>query len=96
VDFEIELLTGIRQVLEAHDAVCEQTPKAILLNPANHALLGWDEFLGLPVLPDPRVEPMKAKLLCGDHGWGGYLDGELVFWQADGSAHRIVAEQVKS
>jgi hypothetical protein len=96
VDFEIELLARIRQVVEAHDAVCNQTPKAILLNPANHELLAWDEFLGLPVLPDPRVEPMKAKLLCGDHGWGGYFDGELVFWQADGSAHRLVPEPVES
>ena len=96
VDLEIELIGRVREVLEAHDAVCKQTPKAILLNPANHELLGWDEFLGLPVLPDPRVDPLKARLVCGDHGWGGVFEGEKVYWQADGSSHRLVEATVES
>lgn len=96
MDLEIELLARVREALEDHDVMCEQAPKAILLNPANHELLGWDEFLGLPVLPDPRVDPLQAGLVCGDHGWGGMFDGEWVWWQADGSSHRLVESTAKS
>jgi hypothetical protein len=96
VDLEIELLGRVRQVLDEHDATCEQTPKAILLNPANHELLGWDEILGLPILPDPRVDPLQAKLVCGNHGWGGMIEGEKVWWQADGSSHRLVEAAAES
>jgi hypothetical protein len=96
VDFEIELLVFVREMLDEHEAECEQRPKAILLNPANHALLGWDEFLGLPVLPDPRVAPMKANLLCGDRGWGGFFEGEPVWWKPDGSTYRLIEPEEQS
>jgi hypothetical protein len=90
VDVEIDLLAKMREALEAHSTECCQRPKAILLHPANYELIGWDEVLGLPVLPDPRVEPGQAKLLCGDKGWGGFFEGEPVWWTADGTAHRRV------
>lgn len=93
MDYEIELLATVRQVLDRHAAACNQRPKAILLNPGNHELLGWDEFLGLAVLPDPRVEPMKAALLCGERGWGGLFEGEWVWWEPDGTAHRLVQSE---
>jgi hypothetical protein len=96
MDLEIELLGRVREVLDEHDATCEQTPKAILLNPANHELLGWDEILGLPILPDPRVDPLRVKLVCGNHGWGGMFEGEKVWWRADGSSHRLVEAAAES
>jgi hypothetical protein len=96
VDLQIELLGCVREVLDHHDGICEQTPDAILLNPANHELLGWDAFLGLPVLPDPRVGPMQAKLVCGNHGWGGVFEGEKVWWQADGSSRRLIDSPAES
>jgi hypothetical protein len=96
MDLEIELLGRVREVLDEHDATCEQTPKAILLNPANHELLGWDEILGLPILPDPRVDPLRVKLVCGNHGWGGTFEGEKVWWRADGSSHRLVEAAAES
>jgi hypothetical protein len=96
VDLEIELLARVREVLDEHAAECDQRPKAILLNPANHKLLGWDEFLGLPVLPDPRIEPMKASLVCGDRGWGGIFEGERVWWKPDGNAYRLVEPEAQA
>jgi hypothetical protein len=91
VDLEIELLECVRAEIDAHAEECTQTPKAILLNPGNYELLGWDEILGLPVLPDPRVQPDKAKLLCGEEGWGGEFEGKRVIWH-EGCAHQFVAD----
>ena len=44
--------------LEHHNKECPGRANAILLNPVDHALMGWDELWGLPVLPDERV-PIK-------------------------------------
>lgn len=81
------MLANVRAALDEHNANCCQHPKAILLHCGNHALIGWDEVLGLPVLPDPRVEPKRFLVVCGDHGWGGFHGGEPVWWTADGTAH---------
>jgi hypothetical protein len=83
MELEIEMLDRIRAVHEAHAAECEQAPKAILFNPGNHGLVGWDEVLGLPVLPDQRVEPMRFRLLCGS-GRGGYCAEGSVIWDDEG------------
>lgn len=83
------MLSCIRAALDQHGAECCQFPKAILLHPGNHELIGWDEVLGLPVLADPRVKPKKFHLVCGDHGWGGIHDGEKVWWTADGTPHHL-------
>jgi len=85
------MLENIRAAHEAHGADCAQTPKAILFHPGNHHLVGWDEVLGLPVLPDPRVEPKQFRLLCGT-GMGGYcLQGE-VFWDDQGRPYVLEPE----
>jgi len=93
VELEEEMLANIRVALESHATECCQRPKAILFNPGNHALIGWDEVLGLPVLPDERVEPKQFRLVCGDHGWGGSHEGKTVWWTADGTAHHVDEEQ---
>jgi hypothetical protein len=93
VETEIHLLLKMREEIERHPTECPRRPKAILLNPANYELLGWDEVVGLPLLPDDRVEPGQARLLCGDAGWGGVFDGKRVWWTEDGSAHHLVDVQ---
>lgn len=85
------MLENIRAAYEAHAAECEQTPKAILLNPGNHCLVGWDEVLGLPVLPDERLEPKRFRLLCGS-GKGGYCMQGEIFWDDDGRPYVLEQE----
>jgi hypothetical protein len=86
---ETKMLMNIRAALESHAKECPREPKAILLNPGNHALLGWDEVLGLPVLPDERAEPMRARLVCGT-GRAGYCEEGRVVWDEDGEAYVFV------
>jgi hypothetical protein len=92
IEFKAQMLMKIRAVLDGHAQECSREPKAILLNPGNHALLGWDEVLGLPVLPDKKVEPMRARLVCGT-GRAGYCEEGRVVWDEDGEAYVFVAAE---
>jgi hypothetical protein len=83
---EGELLEAVRAAFEKHDRDCDQRAYLVLLNPANYELLGWDEVFGLPVLPDDRVEPMRARVVCcapdaacTPH-WAGSWEGQRVWW----------------
>jgi hypothetical protein len=91
MELEIEMLEYIRDAYEAHAAECEQVPKAILFHPGNHGLIGWDEVLGLPVLPDERVTPKRFRLLCGS-GQGGYCAEGEVFWDDQGKPYVLEPE----
>jgi hypothetical protein len=86
VKLEIEILANLKAEWERHAETCDQFPKAFLLNPGNHELLGWDEALGVPVLPDQRVEPKRCRLLCGVGRGGSCAEGE-VFWDAEGRSY---------
>jgi hypothetical protein len=83
---EGQLLEAVRTAFAEHDRDCQQHAYLILLNPANYELLGWDEVLGLPVLPDTRVEPMTARIVCcaskdaTTPKWAGQWDGDVVWW----------------
>jgi hypothetical protein len=85
ISFEVEMVMKVRAVLESHAEECPQEPKVILLNPGNHELLGWDEMLGLPVLPDERAKPGHARLVCGI-GKAGYCEDGQVVWDENGNA----------
>jgi hypothetical protein len=67
---EAEMLAFIRAGLDHHNASCPMTPRAILLNPANHELFGWDELWGVPVLPDDRVAPKRFRIDCDGSAFG--------------------------
>jgi hypothetical protein len=82
-ELEIEMLDYIREAYDAHAAECERAPKAILFHPGNHGLVGWDEVVGLPVLPDDRVAPKTFLLLCGSGQGGCCAEGD-VFWDDQG------------
>jgi hypothetical protein len=67
---EAEMLEFIRRGLDQHAQTCPMTPRAILLNPANHELFGWDELWGIPVLPDDRVAPKRFRIDCDGSAFG--------------------------
>jgi hypothetical protein len=79
------MIVGIREAWELHAAACDRSPKAILLNPGNHELIGWDEALGLPVLPDPEVPAGNFRIHCGH--CGGRLGEAPVWWDEDGNPY---------
>ena len=60
VSLEAEMLAFIRTGLDHHAGTCPLAPRAILLNPGNHELFGWDELWGIPVLADDRVAQPSA------------------------------------
>jgi hypothetical protein len=67
---QAEMLAFIRGGLDHHNATCPMTPKAILLNPGNHELFGWEELWGIPVLPDDRVAPKRFRIDCDGSAFG--------------------------
>jgi hypothetical protein len=44
--------------------------KAILLNPGNHEMFGWDELWGVPVIADERVAPKRFRIDCSGSAFG--------------------------
>jgi hypothetical protein len=68
--FESKNLAAIRQALDAHNAECPVPAKAILLNPVDHALMGWDELWGLPVLADDSVPTKRVRIDCDGSAYG--------------------------
>jgi hypothetical protein len=72
---EAEMLAAIRQGLDQHNATCPMPAKAILLNPGNFELFGWDELWGVPVLSDDRVAPRRFRIDCDGSAFG--IEDEL-------------------
>ena len=62
--FEVVNLLAIRAGLDQHNRTCPVPARAILLNPMDHGLLGWDDLWGLPVLPDDRVKVKHFRIDC--------------------------------
>ena len=67
---EAEMLAFIRAGLDNHNKTCPMPAKAILLNPGNHELFGWDELWGVPVLADERVQPKRFRIDCDGSAFG--------------------------
>ena len=63
-------LAFIRRGLDHHASTCPLAPRAILLNPGNFELFGWDELWGVPVLPDDRVAPKRFRIDCDGSAFG--------------------------
>jgi hypothetical protein len=86
-EFESKNLAAIRQALDAHNASCPVPAKAILLNPVDHELMGWDELWGLPVLADDRVPTKRVRIDCDGSAYG--IEDEV----AEAIAQQAPAEQ---
>jgi hypothetical protein len=67
---EAEMLAAIRQGLDQHNGSCPMPAKAIMLNPGNHELFGWDELWGVPVVADDRVAPRRFRIDCDGSAYG--------------------------
>ena len=67
---EAEMLEFIKKGLDHHAQSCPLAPRAILLNPGNHELFGWDELWGIPVLADDRVAPKRFRIDCDGSAFG--------------------------
>lgn len=70
MSLEAEMLAFIRAGLDHHNGSCPMPAKAILLNPGNYELFGWDELWGIPVLPDDRVAPKRFRIDCDGSAFG--------------------------
>ena len=64
------MLAFIRKGVDHHAESCPMAPRAILLNPGNHELFGWDELWGIPVLADERVAPKRFRIDCDGSAFG--------------------------
>jgi hypothetical protein len=67
---EAEMLAFIRRGLDHHASTCPLAPRAILLNPGNFELFGWEELWGVPVLADDRVAPKRFRIDCDGSAFG--------------------------
>ena len=67
---EAEMLEFIRRGIDHHAESCPLAPRAILLNPGNHEMFGWDELWGIPVLADERVAPKRFRIDCDGSAFG--------------------------
>jgi len=67
---QAEMLAFIRKGIDHHAESCPMQPRAILLNPGNHELFGWDELWGIPVLADERVAPKRFRIDCDGSAFG--------------------------
>ena len=64
------MLASIRQGLDHHNATCPMPARAILLNPGNFELFGWEELWGIPMLADERVAPKRFRIDCDGSAFG--------------------------
>lgn len=64
--FHVRNLVAMRRALDVHNATCDEPARAILLNPIDHALLGWDFLWGLPVLPSDEVRVKRIRIDCAE------------------------------
>jgi len=67
---EAQMLKNIHTGLQHHDATCPMPPRAVLLNPGNFELFGWDEILGVPVEPSDSVAPERFRIDCSGSAFG--------------------------
>jgi len=70
MSLESEMLAHIHAGLTQHDRTCPMPAKAILLNPGNYELFGWDEIMGIAVIPDSRVQPKRFRIDCDGSAFG--------------------------
>lgn len=68
--FAAKNLAAIKAALDHHNGSCPVAANAILLNPVDHELLGFDELWGLPVLADERVPTKRVRIQCDGSAHG--------------------------
>lgn len=76
--FAASNLFALRRALEHHNADCPRPAAAILLNPVDHALLGFHRLWGVPVLADDRIPVKRIRIDCDGSAW--LAEEELQEW----------------
>lgn len=57
-------LIQIRVGLDRHNGSCPAPARAILLNPVDHQLMGFNNLWKVPVLPDESVPVKRVQIDC--------------------------------
>jgi hypothetical protein len=70
MSLEAKMLENIVAGLAHHDATCPMPARAVLLNPGNFELFGWDEVKGVPVEPSDSVAPERFRIDCSGSASG--------------------------
>ncbi|MFY9263948.1 MAG: hypothetical protein WAO61_00750 [Solirubrobacterales bacterium] len=70
MSLQAKMLENIVRGLQHHDATCPMPAQAILMNPGNHELFGWDEIRGVPVQPSDSVLPERFRIQCDGSATG--------------------------
>lgn len=70
VNLEPRMLEMICRALDDHDKRCGRTPAAVRMHPKMLEHLDWDEVRGVPLEPDPQIEPAKLRIVCAGEADG--------------------------
>ena len=81
--FEFANVQALRSALDGHNSWCPVPARAILLNPVDHALLGFDDLWGVAVIPDERVRVKGIQLDCEASAWDCEAEIETLLRPAD-------------
>lgn len=73
--FEIVNLVAMRAGLDQHNSRCPEPAEAIVLNPIDHGLLGYDNLWGIPVVPDAGIPTKRFRISCNGSADG--IEGGL-------------------
>ena len=57
----LEKLSG---ALTDHEQRCGAAVIEIHVNPFDHEVLGWDEFKGIPLVANEKVQPDRVRVVC--------------------------------
>lgn len=57
-------LKAIQMAIVKHNGNCPGEVVEIQLNPHEHERLGWDDFRGIPIEPNPKLGTGMLKLVC--------------------------------
>lgn len=62
-------LAAIQHALDRHAENCGAEVVEIRMSPFEIERLGWEEYRGIPILPDPEMGTGRFRLVCEvDHG----------------------------
>ncbi len=64
MSLKAKMLENIVLGIKHHASTCPMPPNAVLLNPGNYELFGWDEIMGVRVEPSDQVAPERFRIDC--------------------------------
>jgi hypothetical protein len=80
--FEGANLIAIRIGIDRHNSRCPIQADGILMNPIDHALMGFEKLWGVPVLADTSVPTKRFRIKC--EGSAENIEEELAVHLSEG------------